>query len=390
MTRAQIPFLDVSAEIDEIRDEIAMAIQDVLRSARFILGSNVTALEREFAEYLGVRHAIGVNSGTDALILALHGMRIGPGDEVVTSPFTFLATAEAIRRVGATPVFVDIDRRTFNLSPELIPPAITQRTKAILPVHLFGQAAEMEAIQAIADQYGLQILEDVAQACGGRYRGRKLGAFGTAAAFSFFPTKTLSALGDGGMLVTENDQIADTARMLRVHGSRQKHHGEAVGYNSRLDEIQAAVLRVKLPRLDGWNAARRRCAAHFSAAFKDLPGVSVPAPSDTIEHVYHQYTLRMPAGIRDDVRRQLDTRGISTMVYYPVPLHTLPIYGRVEAMHLPEAETAAREVLSLPIWPNLETATQSQVIDAVRSAVIAATDGSSSNTAPLESTDAEA
>ena len=358
----KVPIYNPTPEIDALWDEIQAAVQRVLKSGRFILGPEVEAFEREVAEYLGVKHAIGVNSGTDALIIALRALGVGPGDEVITTPFTFFATAEAISLVGAKPVFVDIDPKTFNINPELIPPAITPQTKAILPVHLYGQAADMDPILALAKEHGLKVLEDVAQAFGGEYRGRKLGTLGDAGAFSFFPTKNLGAYGDGGLVATNNDQVAELARMLRAHGARKKYHNEVLGYNSRLDAIQAAILRVKLPRIDAWNEARRRVAETYNELLRDIPGVQTPYEAPYAKHVYHQYTLRITGGRRDKVRTKLAEAGIGTMVYYPIPVHQLPVYG-YPAGSFPEAERAAQEVLSLPIWPLLDTDILAQVLE---------------------------
>jgi len=353
----KIPLLDLTPEIEALWDELLKAIQGVLKSGQFILGPNVKAFEEEVAQYLGVKHAIGVNSGTDALVIALRALGIGPGDEVITTPFTFFATAEAISHVGATPVFVDIDPQTFNINPELIEPAITPRTKAILPVHLYGQAADMDPIMELAEKYNLKVIEDTAQAFGGEYKGRKLGTIGDAGCFSFFPSKNLGAFGDGGLIATNNDEIAEMARMLRVHGARQKYYNEIIGYNSRLDEIQAAILRVKLPHIDEWNEARRQAAKRYNELLKDVPGIRTPYEVPYAKHVYHQYTIRVMNGKRDNVKQFLADEGIGTMIYYPVPVHKLPVYANSNC-HLPEAERAAGEVLSMPIWPEIAEETQ--------------------------------
>ena len=343
-----IPVYDPRPEIEALWDEIHEAMDRVLRSGRFILGPEVEAFEQEVAEYLGVKYAVGVNSGTDALVIALRSLGIGPGDEVITTPFTFFATAEAISMVGARPVFVDIDPVTFNLDPALIPGAITPRTKAILPVHLYGHAADMDPILEIARAHGLKVVEDVAQAFGGRYKGRKLGTLGDAAAFSFFPTKNLGGLGDGGLIATNDPQVAELARMLRAHGARRKYHNEMLGYNSRLDALQAAVLRVKLKVVDEWNARRREVAARYNEALGAVEGVVLPSEQPYAYHVYHQYTVRVLGGRRDEVRARLAEAGIGTLVYYPVPVHRLPVYAW-PAGSLPQTERAAQEVLSLPM-----------------------------------------
>lgn len=348
----RIPMLDLRPEIEAHWQEYMDAIASVLRSGQFILGPNVEAFEREVAAYLGVKHAIGVNSGTDALVISLRALGIGPGDEVITTPFTFFATAEAISMVGATPVFVDIDPKTFNIDPNLIEPAITERTKAIIPVHLYGQAADMDPILALARRYNLKVIEDAAQAFGGEYKGRKLGTLGDAGAFSFFPSKNLGGFGDGGLIATNDDEIAEKARMLRVHGSRKKYYNEMLGYNSRLDELQAAVLRVRLRYVDQNNAARRQVARWYNELLKDVETVDPPYEALYGRHVYHQYTIRVPAEMRESIRRWLAEHGIATMVYYPVPVHRLPAYDSI-AVSLPAAESASEQVLSLPIGPTL-------------------------------------
>jgi dTDP-4-amino-4,6-dideoxygalactose transaminase len=357
----EIPALDLSPEIELLWDELNTAIQGVLRSGQFILGPNVRAFEAEAAEYLGVKHVVGVNSGTDALVIGLRALGIRPGDEVIITPFTFFATAEAISDVGAIPVFVDIDLETYNIDPSLIEEKITARTKAILPVHLFGQAAEMDPIVALAEEYGLKILEDVAQAFGAEYRDQKLGTIGHAGAFSFFPSKNLGAYGDGGLITTGDDKTAEIARMLRVHGAKKKYHNEIVGYNSRLDELQAAILRVKLPYIDEWNEGRREVAHRYNALLEGVSGILTPREASDRLHVYHQYTVRVMSGRRDEVREHLMNEGIGTMVYYPVSVHRLPVYTGLD-YQLPCAEIAEREVLSLPLWPLMSRAIQNRVI----------------------------
>jgi len=366
--RIEVPMLDMADEVDELWDELQEAIQRVLRSGRFIMGPDVRAFEEEAAKYLGVRHTIAVNSCTDALVIALRAMGIGPGDEVITTPFTFFATAEAVSQVGATPVFVDIDPETFNIDPRLIEDKINERTKAILPVHLYGQAAEMDEIMAIAVKYNLKVLEDVAQAMGAEYKGRKLGTIGNAGAFSFFPSKPLGAYGDGGMIATNDDEIAEISRMLRMHGAKKKYYNEVLGYNSRLDTLQAAILRVKLPHLDRWIELRRRGAAAYGDALCGVPGITLPIERPERKHVYHQYTIRVAAGRRDEVQRKLAECGVQTMVYYPVPVHLLPVYRSVNG-RLPVAEKAASEVLSLPIWPQMGTEEIDFVARSIRSVI---------------------
>lgn len=360
----RIPALDLTPEIQALWDELMAAIQGVLKSGQFIMGPNVKAFEEEVASYLGVKHTIGVNSGTDALVIGLRAAGIGPGDEVITTPFTFFATAEAISRVGATPVFVDIDERTFNINPELIEPAITPQTRAILPVHLYGQAADMDPIMELAEKYNLKVIEDTAQAFGGEYKGKKLGTIGDVGCFSFFPSKNLGAFGDGGLIASNNDEIAEVARMLRVHGARKKYYNEMIGYNSRLDEIQAAILRAKLPHVDEWNESRRQAAQRYNHLLKDVPGIITPHEDSNAKHVYHQYTIRVQNGRRDELKEHLSKNGIGTMVYYPVPVHQLPIY-REHPPTLAVAQRLAGEVLSLPIWPKVSKGLQEQIKDII-------------------------
>lgn len=356
----RIPLLDLKAEIDYLWDELIDAIQQVLHSGIFIMGPNVKAFEQEVAQYLGVKHAVALNSGTDALILGVHALGIRPGDEVITTPFTFFATAEAISHFQAVPVFVDIDPLTYNLDVSQIRAKITSRTKAIIPVHLYGHPADMDPIMELAQEYGLKVLEDVAQAFGGEYKGRKLGAIGHAGALSFFPSKNLGAFGDGGMLVTNDDTIAETVRMLRVHGATKKYYNERVGVNSRLDEIQAAILRVKLRHLDEWNRRRREAAHRYNILLEGMEETIAPCEAPYAYHVYHQYTVRITNDLRDYVQQNLKEHGIDTFAYYPVPLHLLPIY-REMGYCLPEAERASREVLSLPMGPMLTEEQQSVV-----------------------------
>ncbi|OIQ12669.1 DegT/DnrJ/EryC1/StrS family aminotransferase [Neomoorella thermoacetica] len=352
MSQVKIPLLDLTPEIETLREEFTSAIQAVLASGQFIMGPNVHAFEEEAARYLGIKYTITVNSGTDALVIALQAAGVEPGHEVITTSFTFFATAEAISQVGATPVFVDIEPRTFNLDAGLIETAITRDTKAILPVHLYGQAADMDPIMALAAKYNLKVIEDAAQAFGGEYKGKKLGTIGDAGCFSFFPSKNLGAFGDGGLIATNNEEIAATARLLRAHGAKEKYYHKRIGYNSRLDEIQAAILRVKLPHIDAWNEARRQVARRYNQLLKDAPGIVTPYEAPYARHVYHQYTIRMPVDERNKMKQFLAERDIATMIYYPVPLHQLPVYAR-PGYSLPEAEKAAGEVLSLPIWPQM-------------------------------------
>ncbi|WP_333839913.1 DegT/DnrJ/EryC1/StrS family aminotransferase [Pelomicrobium sp.] len=361
-----IPMVDLKAEYRELGAEIEQAVGAVLASGHFILGPQVQALEREVAAYLGVKHAVAVASGTDALHLALRAAGVQPGDEVITSAFTFIATAEAISYLGARPVFVDIHPGTFNLDPEGVEAAVTERTRAILPVHLYGQAADMGPILAVARRWGLKVIEDCAQSFGADYQGRKTGALGDAGCFSFYPSKNLGAYGDGGMVVTDDEALAERVRVLRDHGSRVRYHHSVVGYNSRLDELQAAILRVKLQRIDALNARRREAAAGYTARFAGSP-IAPPAEAGHGRHVYHQYTVRCAR--RDAVRDALNQAGIASAIYYPIPLHRQEVYqADYRDLSLPRTEAAAREVLSLPMHPYLTP----QQVDRVCATVLAA------------------
>ena len=361
----QLPMLDLGPEIEELWDELNAAFQRVLLSGRFILGPEVEAFEREAADYLGAKHAIGVNSGTDALVIGLRALGIGPGDEVVTTPFSFFATAESICVVGATPVFVDIDERTFNLDPNLVEAAITERTKAIMPVHLYGRPCEMDAIMDLSERHGLEVVEDCAQSFGARFGGRQTGTFGAVGAFSFFPTKNLGGFGDGGLITTNDDRVAELSRMLRAHGSKAKYRNELLGYNSRLDALQAALLRVKLPHVEAWNDRRHAAAQRYGALLAHHEGMQ--APELPRGHVVHQYTVRILEGRRSAAVKRLQDDGIQSAVYYPVPQHTLPAIG-LAAGALPVSERSATEVLSLPVSSSILPYEQERVAAALREA----------------------
>jgi dTDP-4-amino-4,6-dideoxygalactose transaminase len=359
--------LDLKAQYTNLRTEIDAAVARVLESGAFVLGPEMRALEQEVAEACGVEHGVALANGTDALNIAVRALGLKPGDEVITTPFTFFAPAEVIALHGARPVWVDIDPASFNIDPAQVEAAITPRTVGILPVHLFGQPADLTALSAIANAHGLWLLEDNCQAVGARHRGRASGSFGRATAISFYPTKNIGAYGDGGMLVTPDAAVAEHARRLRNHGQGSTYLYEECGYNSRLDELQAAILRVKMKRLAEWGAARRERAKWYDSALRSLP-VKRPAVDTANEHVFHQYTIRVPD--RDSVAAALAERGIGAKVYYPAPLHTQPAmvaFGGREGQ-CPAAEQASREVLSLPIYPEL---TRSQV-DAVAAALRAA------------------
>lgn len=347
-----IPFTDIPQQYKDLKDEIDGALAQVLEKGQFILGPELEALEADIAEYCGCRHATGVASGTDALHLVLRACDIGGGDEVITTPFSFIAAAEVISYVGAKPVFADIDPATFTLDPERVEARLTERTKAILPVHLYGHPADMTRLTAIAHRHRLRLIEDCAQAIGAEWRGKRAGSFGDAGCLSFFPTKNLGAMGDGGMVVTNDERLAQRLRLLRNHGAGRRYYHDELGFNSRLDEVQAAVLRVKLKRLDGWTAARRRIAASYAQHLAEVP-VKIPREASGARHVFHQYTVRLRH--RDAVKDRLDRLGVRTMIYYPVAIHQQAAYRELgyPGGALPEAERAAREVLSLPIFPTL-------------------------------------
>jgi len=360
-----VPLLDLKEQFLTIKEEVMAALEQVLESCEFILGPNVSAFEQEIAEYLGVKHAIGVGNGTDALVLILDALGIGPGDEVITTPYTFFATAECVSRLGAKPVFVDIDPITLTIDPEKLEQAITSRTKAVIPVHIFGRAADMLAIMDIASRHHLFVVEDACQSIGGEIEGKKLGTFGNAGAFSFFPTKNLGAYGDGGLVVTDDDALAERVRMLRAHGSKVKYHNELMGYNSRLDEMQAAVLRVKLRHLNEWNSRRRQIAHEYNKLLKDLP-LEFPDPGKDGEHVFHLYTILTDN--REELRGYLKSRGVETGVYYPTPLHLQPAYADLGYCKgdFPVSESACERNLSLPMYPELTDEQIHYVAETVR------------------------
>lgn len=360
-----IPFVDLKAQYRAIKPEVSAAIERVLESCEFTLGSEVAAFETEFAAYCGAAHGIGVNSGTSALHLALLAAGIGPGDEVITVPFTFIATVSAIHYTGARPVFVDIDPRTFSMDARGLEAAVTERTKAIIPVHLYGQPADMDPILAVARRHRLTVIEDAAQAHGAEYKGRRVGSLGAMACFSFYPGKNLGAYGEGGMVTTDNPEYARTIRMLRDWGAEKKYHHVLKGYNYRLEGIQAAVLRVKLRHLEGWTEARRAAAARYDSLLADT-GVATPEPSSIARHVYHIYAVRSPE--REALQAALQERAIHTGIHYPIPAHLMPAFADLgyRAGQFPHAERAAAEVLSLPMFPELTAAQCEDVAHAVR------------------------
>ncbi len=366
-----VPLMDIRAQYADMLDDVKRAVCDVIDSGRFILGPNMRALEDEIASAVGAGHGVAVANGTDALVLSLEALGIGRGDEVVTTAYTFYATAEAIARVGATPVFADIDRATFNLDPAAAEAAVTERTRAIVAVHLYGQPADVTALREVADRHGLALIEDAAQAFGATVAGRGAGSFGDLATFSFFPTKNFPALGDAGMVVSSSAELAEQVRLLRFHGSREKRRFELVGTNSRMDEIQAAVLRRFLPEVAGWNAGRRAAAARYrELGLGDLVELPVEAPA--VEHVYHLYVVRTQE--RDQLVRSLTAAGIGCRAYYDVPLHLQPVFANLgyRAGDLPETERAADEGLALPMFPTLAEQAQREVVTAVRAAALAA------------------
>jgi dTDP-4-amino-4,6-dideoxygalactose transaminase len=371
----KVPLLDLRAQYAPLRDEILAALARVADSQRFILGPEVEALEHELARQIGVGHAVAVSSGTDALLLALMALGVGPGDEVVTSPYSFFATAGAVARLGARPVFVDIDPATFNLDPAGLAAAITPRTKAILPVHLFGLAADMDPILDEASRSGVPVIEDAAQAIGAAYGGRPVGSLGAFGCFSFFPSKNLGAFGDAGLLTTNDAARASRARVLRTHGMEPRYIHHALGGNFRMDALQAAVLRVKAPHLPAWTEARRLNAGRYVRLFREagLEGrIRLPVEPPGRRHVFNQFVIRISA--RDELKQHLDARGIGNEIYYPVPFHLQPCFADLghAAGDFPRAERAAAESLALPVYGELTMAEQETVVEAVAEFVRAA------------------
>ncbi|MFL0362264.1 DegT/DnrJ/EryC1/StrS family aminotransferase [Pseudobacillus sp. 179-B 2D1 NHS] len=363
----KIKMLDLSEQYQSMKKEVMAKLDEVMSSSQFILGDNVKQLEADVAKYSGVNYGVGVGNGSDAIHIALQAAGVEAGDEVITTAFTFFATGGAIARAGAVPVYVDIDPVTFNIDPAKIEAAITDKTKAIIPVHLYGQMADMEAIRHIADEYNLVVIEDAAQAIGAKQNGKSVGELGTAATYSFFPTKNLGGYGDGGMIVTNDEELAEKARVIRVHGSKPKYYHHVLGYNSRLDEMQAAILNVKFPYLDKWSHSRRERAAYYTDQLETkLEGiVQTPVQKQGNYHVFHQYTLRVPK--RDELQQYLKEQGVATMVYYPQPLHVQPVFKELgyEEGDLPETEKAAKEALSLPMYPELKQDDQDYIIEKI-------------------------
>ena len=364
-----IPLVDLKAQYNSIKDEIDDAIQGVIQNSQFILGEEVAAFESELATYCHTKYAIGVASGTDALHLALLACEIKPGDEVITTPFTFIATTEMIYECGARPAFVDIDPRTYNIDSKLVEVKITPKTRAIIPVHLFGQPADMEPILELGKKYGLKVIEDCAQALGAEYKGRRVGSLGDVGCLSFFPSKILGAYGDGGAVVTSNQGVAEKIKLLRNHGGKQKYFYVINGYNSRLDSIQAAILRIKLRYLEDWVKQRCQKASLYCRLLGGVDGIELPYISPDIRHVFNYYTIRLRNSrvSRDKLQEYLQAKGISTAIYYPLSLHLQEVYKSLgyKIGDFPESERAQEEVLSLPIYPELSEKQIREVVEAI-------------------------
>jgi len=364
-----VPLLDLKEQNSALRPEIEAALGRVLDSNGFILGGEVAALEKELAEYCGVKHAVGCASGSDAILLALMAYDIGPGDEVITTPYSFFATVSSITRLGATPVFVDIEADTYNIDPTRVEAAITERTRAIEPVHLYGQCANMREIKAVAEKHKIPVIEDAAQAIGAEESGTRAGAIGAIGAFSFYPSKNLGGMGDGGFLTTNDDALAAKLIALRNHGAEVKYFHKWVGLNSRLDGFQGAVLRVKLPHLEGWTEARRENAARYRRLFTDAgltEQIGLPVERENCRHIYNQYVIRLP-NRRDELRAYLTERNVGTDIYYPVPLHLQECFAYLgyKQGDLPEAERAAKETLAIPIYTELKPEQQEYVVSSI-------------------------
>lgn len=371
MTPVNIPPFDAIAQYKAIATEIESNVCAVMADGSYIMGPQVKEFEAQFAQYLNSDRVISCNSGTDALHLALRALRIGPGDEVITTPFTFIATTEAIGMVGATPVFVDVDLGSYNIDPKLIESKITHRTKAIMPVHLYGHPCNMTAIMAIARQYNLKVIEDCAQATGAVWAGKKVGTIGDVGCFSFFPTKNLGCFGDGGAIATNDPEIAERVEYLRRHGGKVKYQHSELGLNSRLDTLQAAILLVKLPYLDRWNAARRAIADNYLNQLTEVEGIVLPTAVRGGESVWNQFTIRVLNGQRKCVQKFLTQKGIGSMVYYPIPLHLQQVHANLgySPNDLPSSEQLSQEVLSLPMFPELTTSAQKVVTASMHEAL---------------------
>jgi len=371
-TKIQVPLIDLKPQHEALREELAAAVARVFDSQHFILGEDVRRLEEEVAAYTGTRHAVGCGSGSDALLLTLLALDIGAGHEVVTTPHTFFATAGAIARSGARPVFVDIEPRTYNIDPARIESAITERTRAILPVHLYGQCAELDEILRVAERHNLPVIEDAAQAIGAEDRGRRAGSLGRAGCFSFYPTKNLGAAGEAGIVTTNDEELAARLRRLRAHGGATEYQHEELGFNSRLDTLQAAVLRVKLPHLDSWSQARRERADTYARLLEEAglaELVTPPFVREDARHIFHLYVIRVGArATRDALIEHLRRGGVGTKVYYPVPMHLQQCFAPLGHREgdFPHAEAAANETLALPMYPELSEEQQAYVVETIR------------------------
>lgn len=365
MNKMNIPLLDLKAQYYSIKEELRASVEQVLESGQYIMGPFVKKFEEEIADYCNTKYAIGVANGTDALLLTLDALGIGSGDEVITTPFTFFASSEVISKVGATPVFVDIDPLTYNIDVNKIEDAITEKTKAIIPVHIFGQPVNFGAIKEIADKYNLHIVEDACQAIGSKYKGRQAGSLGIAGCFSFFPTKNLGGYGDGGIVVTDDEQLAQKIQVLRVHGSNPKYYHSMVGYNSRLDALQAAMLSVKLKYIDAWNQKRAEKANFYNIILKDTPLV-LPFCEEENQHVYHLYIVQ--TDYRQELMDYLKEHGIDTGVYYPVPLHLQEVYNNLgyKKGAFPISEQMAERTFALPLFPEISNKQQEYVAEKIK------------------------
>ncbi|MEM0897772.1 MAG: DegT/DnrJ/EryC1/StrS family aminotransferase [Verrucomicrobiota bacterium] len=372
--RVHVPLIDVRAQNELILSELESAAQRVIRSGGYILGGENAALEEEVSAHLGVDHAVAVSSGTDAILLSLMALGIGPGDEVICPSFTFFATASCVSRLGATPVFADVELESFNLDPAAVEAKLSERTKAVIPVHLFGQTADLNPVLKLSESHGLHVIEDAAQAFGAEHEGRKCGTLGDFGTYSFFPTKNLGGLGDGGMLVTNDPELAATARLLRNHGMNPKYYYPSIGGNFRMDELHAAMLRVKLGHIEAWEKARAKNAESYRRDFADENETSIIPPMDCGrgKHVWNQFTLRIPDGRRDALKAHLFEEGISSEIYYPLPLHRQQCFAELGAFALegnPRSETLGAEVLSIPVFPELTKGQRESVVAAIRSFV---------------------
>ncbi len=364
-----IPILDLKQQYKDMQKDIEKVVLDVMQSGNYILGKNVSALEEKIASYCESEHSVGVASGTDALHLALRALDIGPGDEVITVSFTFVATVEVIALTGATPVFIEVDENTFNLDYKELEKKITPKTKAIIPVHLYGQPVDMSPILKIAKQYDLYVIEDCAQAIGSTYKGKKVGSLGDMGCFSFFPTKNLGCFGDGGIITTNSDYLAEKLKVIRNHGSKTRYYHEEIGLNSRLDEIQAAILRVKLPYLDNWNKKRREVASYYNELLRDVEEIQIPCELEETYCIYNQYTIKIPN--RDKINDYLREKNIMSMIYYPVPLHLQEAYGYLgyKEGDFPITESLSKVVLSLPNFPEITKKQQEAVVETLKKAI---------------------